>query len=394
MYRLRNGSQHYDWGSESAIPRFLRDSPDGRRVAEVWIGTHPLTPSHAVGVDVDVDLTEVAGDLPFLLKVLAADRPLSLQVHPSRSIAEAGFRAEEAAGIPLTAPHRTYKDPNHKPEMVYALTTFDTLVGFRPTAEVLRILAPIDTELTRSLCDDLHAFPGFQGIVALVARLLTTQIEPAEIAEIVAACESLASSGVDIKRAYVTAVEVAAHYPSDPGVVISLLLNRLTLQPGEAAFLGTGVIHSHLSGLCLEVMAASDNVLRAGLTSKHVDPEGLVRCLERGMSRVARVTPDHISFSTELFSPVGAEFALALVQASRADPDGVLMPVTKRSVLICTGGEVTVVNKRGQKMELARGDSLYAGHDDGELRIHGIGEVAQAYEPGRRTPQSALIDLV
>lgn len=394
MHRLRNGTQHYDWGSESAIPRFLREGSDGRRVAEVWIGTHPLSPSRAVTRDSDRDLTEIAGQLPFLLKVLAADRPLSLQVHPNRALAEDGFRAEEAAGIPLDAPHRTYKDANHKPEMVYALTTFDTLVGFRPTAEILRILAAIDTDLTRSLGDDLHAYPGFQGIVQLVERLLTTDVSREEIAQIVAACDSLASSGVDIKRAYATAVEVAAHHPSDPGVVISLLLNRLTLQPGEAAFLGTGVIHSHLSGLCLEVMATSDNVLRAGLTSKHVDPQGLLRCLERGMSRVARVTPHHISFSTELFSPVGADFALALVQASRADPDGVLMPVTKRSVLICTGGEVTVVNERGDKAELERGDSLYAGHDDGELRIHGIGEVAQAYEPGRRTPQSTLIDLV
>ncbi len=104
--------------------------------------------------------------------------------------------------------------------------------------------------------------------------------------------------------------------------MISLTLNRLTLQPGEAAFLGTGIIHAHLRGMCLEVMAASDNVLRAGLTSKPLDAEGLVKCLDRGMSRLARVTPEPFGFSTDVFSPDVREFALAVSQCSRAEPDG------------------------------------------------------------------------
>ncbi len=291
-------------------------------LAEIWMGTHPLGSSTVEGPDRTMPLVEVAGELPFLFKILAADRPLSLQVHPNEAMARAGFDAEEAAGVPLDAPHRTYKDPHHKPEMAYALTTFDTLVGFRPTAEILRVLNGIDTPLAQSLAEDLHAAPGFRGIVRLIERLLTEEISAAEIEQIVVCCRDLVEQGIDVKRAYVTAVEIADHYPDDVGVVISLTLNRLTLQPGEAAFLGTGIIHAHLRGMCLEVMAASDNVLRAGLTSKALDPEGLIKCLDRGMSRLARVTPEPFGFSTDVFSPDVREFALAVSQCSRAEPDG------------------------------------------------------------------------
>jgi mannose-6-phosphate isomerase len=391
MFLLTNSSKAYEWGSPVAIPTFLGRHATGEPVAEVWMGTHPLAPSV---VEDGVLLADVAGDLPFMLKVLAAAKPLSLQVHPGSSLARAGFRAEEAAGIPMGAAERCYKDPRHKPEMAYALTTFDTLVGFRPTAEILRVLASIDTTLTKSLGGDLRAKPGFKGIVRLVERLLNEEVAPGEVAEVVDACRVLAESSIDIKRAYVTAVEIAEHFPDDVGVVISLFLNRVTLQPGEAAFLGSGVIHAHLSGLCLEIMASSDNVLRAGLTTKHINPKGLIKCLGKGMKRVARVTPEQWGFSTEVFSPDVEEFALSVTQCSFADPAGALLPNSGRRIVMCTGGEVTLLNDRGDGFALKQGESAYAGPDDGSLRIFGVGEVAQAYEPTQRTPQSALIDLV
>src|SRR5262249_26317007 len=163
---------------------------------------------------------------------------------------------------------------------VYALTTFDSLIGFRPTAEILRVLSPLNTPLSQRLADDLRSQTGFKSIVRRIEWLLTEDIDSPDIPQIVGACRTLASQGPGIKRAYATAIEIAEHYPDDIGVVISLMLNRMTLQPGEAAYLETGVIHAHLKGLCLEVMAASDNVLRAGLTSKHIDAAGLVTCLE------------------------------------------------------------------------------------------------------------------
>jgi len=395
MYLLDNASRAYHWGSASDIPRFLGQQPGAERLAEVWMGTHPLGQSTVVDEgSAPVALSQVAGDLPFMFKILAADRPLSLQVHPNAALAAAGFAAEEAAGVPIEAPHRTYKDASHKPEMAYALTTFDTLVGFRPTAEILRVLHGIDTPLAQSLADDLHASPGFRGIVQLVERLLSDGVGADEITTLVDVCRELSDSGIDIKRAYVTAVEIAEFYPDDIGVIISLMLNRLTLQPGEAAFLGAGIIHAHLKGMCLEVMAASDNVLRAGLTTKALDPEGLVQCLEEGMSRLARVTPEPFGFSTDIFNPDVEEFALAVSQCSKAEPDGTLLPPATHRIVVCTGGEVELVNAADQHVKLGRGDSIYAGPDDGEIRVLGTGEVAQAYTPDPDVPVGELVDLV
>jgi mannose-6-phosphate isomerase len=395
MHLLRNGVKHYDWGSPDAIPAFLGDQGDGAPVAEVWIGTHQLSPSAVLDDAGNAKpLSDVAGDLPFMIKLLAADRPLSLQVHPSRPLAEIGYAREEEAGIALDAPNRVYKDPNHKPEMVYALSTFDSLIGFRPSAEILRVLGPLDTPLSQQVAAELRADPGFASIVRLIERLLTGGIQPAEIHQIVEACRRLSAMDMDIKRAYQTVVEVAESYPDDIGVVISLMLNRMTLQPGEAAYLETGVIHAHLKGLCLELMATSDNVLRAGLTTKHIDTAGLVACLESGMARVARVTPDFIDYDTEVFSPAGGGFSLAVTQISAAAPDGVELVRTEGSLLICTGGEVWVSTEAGEAITLRRGESLYLSADDRGATVHGLGEVAQAYVPPSRSLRSRLVDMV
>lgn len=394
MHLLRNGAMHYDWGSRDAIPHFVGDDPGDDPVAEVWIGTHPLRPSDAVDGEGTRPLREVAGDLPFMVKMLAADRPLSLQVHPSRALADAGYAAEEAAGVPLEAPQRVYKDRNHKPEMVYALSTFDSLVGFRPTAEILRVLGPLGTPLSQRLADDLRADPGFAGIVRRLSWLLSAGIEPAEVHALVESCRSLAARGLDVRRAYATAVDVAGHFPDDVGVVVTLLMNRMTLQPGEAVFLETGMLHAHLRGFCLEVMATSDNVLRAGLTTKHVDPEGLVRCLGVGMARVARVSPDSLDVETAVLSPAGAEFALAVTQVSSASSDGVELIVAGGSIAVCTGGEVVVSTQRGDKLALGRGDSVYLGPDDGRVVVEGLGEVVQAYEPHSHALRSRLVDVL
>ena len=156
MLALTCPTQSYDWGSTHAIPGFQRQEADGRRVAEVWVGTHPLGTARVRDADgQERPLTEVSGELGFMLKVLAADRPLSIQVHPDADRAAAGFAAEEEAGVPLDAPHRVFKDPFPKPEMVYALSTFDTLVGLRRTSEIVRILETVEHPLTDGLKDDL-----------------------------------------------------------------------------------------------------------------------------------------------------------------------------------------------------------------------------------------------
>ncbi|MFC5727459.1 MULTISPECIES: mannose-6-phosphate isomerase, class I [Nocardioides] len=393
MLELDCPTQDYDWGSSDAIPGFQRRTAEGRPVAEVWMGTHPLGTAQVVdGAAVRRPLTAVAGELGFMLKILAAGRPLSIQVHPNEARAKAGFAAEEAAGVPLDAPQRVFKDPSPKPEMVYALSTFDTLVGFRPTAEILRVLMPLRHPTVRALVKSLRDNPGFAGIVRLVEGLVGDPPSPDVVRDVVAECREALEEGIDIKRAYATAVEIAQFYPGDVGVIVSLLLNRLTLQPGEAAYLGTGIIHAHLRGMCLEVMVSSDNVLRAGLTSKHLDPVGLVQCLEEGMSRVARVTPRLFGASTDVFSPT-ADFALSITQSSQADPGGVTLPASGPRLLVCTGGEVALLNERDQMLHLRRGDTAFADDSDGELRVVGTGEVAQAYRP-TGDDAAELLDLV
>ncbi|MFC7504789.1 mannose-6-phosphate isomerase, class I [Nocardioides sp. CPCC 206347] len=381
MFALACHTQNYDWGSADAIPVFQRRLGSGDPVAEVWMGTHPLGTARVIDTEgVERPLTEVAGDLGFMLKVLAADRPLSIQVHPNSARAQAGFAAEEAAGIPLDGPRRVFKDPRPKPEMVYALSTFDTLVGLRRTSEIVRVLRALEHPLTKELTESLLDDPGFAGIIRLIEGLVTNPPSAEVVGEVVAECQRALDNGLDIKRAYATAVELALTSPGDVGVLIALLMNRLTLQPGEAAYLATGIIHAHLKGLCLEVMVASDNVLRAGLTTKHIDAEGLVQCLEEGTSRAARVEPQVVNYSTDVFIP-GHEFALSVTQSSPADPAGVVLPAAGARLLICTDGAVAVVNTRGDILRLERGDAAYAEAADGALRVLGTGEVAQAFVP-------------
>ncbi|GAA3828374.1 mannose-6-phosphate isomerase, class I [Nocardioides panacisoli] len=393
MFALDCPTKGYDWGSTEGIPFFQRRQSDGRPVAEVWMGTHPLGTAQVVSEEGSKPLTDISGDLRFMMKILAAERPLSIQVHPEATHARAGYDAEQAAGVPLDADDRVYKDPYGKPEMVYALSTFDTLVGFRPTAEILRVLAPMETKLSQELAAALRARPGFKGIVKLVERLLVDPPSKEDVAGVVQQCQAALDLGIDVKRAYATAVEIAEHHEGDVGIVISLLLNRLTLQPGEAAYLESGIIHAHLSGMCLEVMVSSDNVLRAGLTAKHVSPEGLVDSLEEGMSRVSRVTPRQHGFSTDVFSPGAGDFALSVTQSSQAEPAGAVLPEKGKRILVCTGGEVALVNEAGESLWLQRGDAAYADEVDGAIRVVGTGEVAQAYVP-TEGESSKLTDLV
>ena len=394
MHLLDCPTQDYAWGTAQDIPFFLARPSTGAPVAEVWMGTHPLGPAMVDGAHGKVPLSDVAGELPFMMKILSAARPLSIQVHPNAELARKGFEAEEAAGVPLDAPHRLYKDANPKPEMVYALTPFDTLVGFRPTAEILRILSPLDHPVAQRMVDQLTRNPGFHGIVRMLERLLMEPPSVHEVHQVVALCHARLGLGLDIKRAYASVVEIAPHYPGDVGVIVSMLLNRLTLQPGEAAYLGAGIIHAHMSGMCVEVMVNSDNVLRAGLTPKHLDPAGVVASIDAEMSRLARVSPELVGTSTDVFEPGEGEFGLAVCQTSQADRDGVELPEIDARILVCTGGEVELTNAHGETLRLTRGSVMYAGPEDGALRVRGTGEVAQAYHPAQEGRRRKMLDLV
>ncbi len=285
VVRLEGAIRHYEWGSRTAIPQLLGVEPDGRPVAELWFGAHPDDPSaapdHGVTLDelIAADPQHALGSsvierfgerLPFLLKVLAADKALSIQVHPTLEQARAGFAAEDAAGVPRDAPERNYRDPNHKPELICALTPFEALCGFRPVAETLALLAELGVPELEFLS---AALAGPDPLRTAFTAVLEHADPGALVAALVPAVERLGRHS-DLARA----VELAStDFPGDVGVVLAVLLNYVRLDPGQAIFLGAGNVHAYLRGTGIEIMANSDNVLRCGLTSKHIDVAELLQ---------------------------------------------------------------------------------------------------------------------
>ncbi|MEP7765822.1 mannose-6-phosphate isomerase, class I [Sanguibacter sp. 25GB23B1] len=419
IFRLTNSVQHYAWGSATAIPELLGVAADGRPVAEMWLGAHPLAPSRCAPSSIDtagaggfdgvwpvalpdlvrsepdrmlgVSVVEEYGPrLPYLLKVLAAEQPLSLQVHPRPHVARAGFTHENAAGIPVDAPERNYKDDQHKPEMILALTPFEGLCGFRRPVRILQLFDGLDGELLGAMRDALRASPDATGVrnafeVALAARGTDCT---ADIAATVASVrERIARGGAGspggvVSRGDHTAVALAEHYPGDPGALVSLMLNRVSLLPGESVFLASGEVHAYLSGLGIELMASSDNVLRAGLTSKRVDVEALLACASYVPRPPVRpvVTPGvEGSTLTTYRSPV-PEFSL--LYGSVVGEAAVAH--TGPRIVLCLDGEVRVEGASqpaGAPARLRRGESVFVPHDVGAVTLRGDGTVVVAYVP-------------
>jgi mannose-6-phosphate isomerase len=331
--------RRYEWGSRTAIPRMLGIEPDGRPAAELWFGAHPDDPSAVpergatldavIGADPAGTLGAAVVDrfgprLPFLLKVLAADKALSIQVHPNLDQARAGYAREDAAGIARDAPNRNYRDANHKPELLCALTPFDALCGFRPVADSLALLEELAVP---ELAFVAAALRGTDPLRAAFTAVLTHS-EPGPLVAAVARRAAGAQDGP------LHAVRIAAEdFPGDVGAVLALLLNDIRLEPGEAIYLGAGNVHAYLRGTGVEIMANSDNVLRCGLTPKHVDVDELLRITDF----TELIEPRLIATGGRFDVPV-ADFSLIRLEidgpTGRHDPGP--------SIVLCTEGAVTV----------------------------------------------------
>ncbi|RFU21785.1 mannose-6-phosphate isomerase, class I [Geodermatophilus marinus] len=368
MWQMTNAVRHYPWGSRTVIPELLgRPSPAEQPCAELWLGGHPDDPSvlsdgtpldKAIAADPEKLLSprvrERFGDrLPFLMKVLAAESPLSLQAHPTIEQARAGYAAEEAAGVPANDPTRTFKDPWHKPELLLALTPFEALCGFRPVEESLHCLAKLQVpELKPTI-----AALARGGLRAAVPQLLAldTEHRSALVGAVAAAAgRFVAAADPEFINTYRWAARLADTYPGDPGVVISLMCNHLKLAPGEAVFLPAGNLHAYLSGAGVEVMASSDNVLRGGLTSKYVDLAALIEVLDFSDGRIPVTHP--------VLGPGGLRYPVPvedfdLTRVSLDDGSGVL---TTRGpqVLLCTEGRAVLASAHDE-LVLERGDSAF-----------------------------------
>ncbi len=377
LIALQGVIRPYAWGSPTAIPELLGVAPTGEPAAELWLGAHPddpaFAPEHGTTLDRLIAADPVGllgpavagrfdGRLPFLLKVLAADKALSLQVHPDLAQARAGYADEDARGVPRDSPERNYKDPNHKPELLCALTEFDALCGFRPVAQTLALIDALDVE---ALAPYRALLAGPDGLRATFTALLTLA-DPKPLVEAVVA-GSRRLDGVWAAAARATLV-AAGDFPGDVGAVLALLLNAVRLRPGEAIFLGAGNVHAYLRGVGVEVMANSDNVLRCGLTPKHVDIPELLRITD--FTELA--DPIWPAVSGRFAVPV-PDFALSELELTGPAHVGDTGPAIV--LFIDAGGSVEALDS---VVDLERGRAAFVGARDAAFVVRGMGRVVVA----------------
>jgi mannose-6-phosphate isomerase len=376
--RLTTAIRPYDWGSVTALPELFGTEPTGRPQAELWMGAHPADPSTVDGARLDAliaaDPAGTLGEpvaarfgpaLPYLLKVLAVARPLSLQVHPTMEQARAGFAAETARGIPLDDFARTYKDASHKPEMVCAVTPFHGLCGFRSPAAAADLLDRLGVPALRPWIETLRtAAPGeaLRGVFAEMlddaSRPLREQVERA----------LLATGDADLA----VYADIARACPGDRGLAAALLLNHVELLPGQALYLGAGVPHAYLGGIGVEIMASSDNILRCGLTTKHIDVPELMRVVDFTPGEPFLVRPGTGAEGERHYRPPAPEFAL-----SRYDLDGEStheLPGGLPQIVVCIEGEARL----GAGLTLHPGRSAFIPAGAGATRLGGKGTAYRA----------------
>ncbi|MFS0730946.1 mannose-6-phosphate isomerase, class I [Curtobacterium sp. 1P10AnD] len=380
---ITNTPRDYAWGSVTAIPELLGRTVTGAPQAELWLGAHPGSPSVVVnpamvgGADTLLDWIGAEPEdalgagrtgLPFLLKVLAAAAPLSLQAHPTPEQAREGFDREEAAGVPVDDPARNYKDPFPKPELVVALSErFEALSGFRPVAETAADVERLDAGSGRLGPLVAHLGQGLEDTVRWLETADEGALAVVQAASDLAAAVPDDEAGPNIR----TVRDLAAAYPGDPGIVVSLLMHRVTLRAGESMYLPAGNIHAYLDGLGIELMAPSDNVLRGGLTPKHVDVPELLHVLDFTAYPAPVLEPEHLAPGVDRFAPDGVGFALVRVTGDGGPvglSTGGVAPLDGPSIAICTEGVVTLVGATSATL-LRRGEACYVTPDEGDVRV-------------------------
>jgi mannose-6-phosphate isomerase len=388
MQKMTNKIQNYAWGSVDALTRLYGiANPKNQPMAELWMGAHPKSSSQVVAADGTLrSLREVInqdqsgqlgakvaqrfGELPFLFKVLCADQPLSIQVHPSKSAAEAGFAKENLAGIAIDAAERNYKDANHKPELVFALTPFLAMNGFRELADIAALLQPV-----ASAHPDITAFlqqPDTAHLATLFASLLSMD----EVQKTHALSVLKAAMNHQQGETWDTLRFIAGFYPDDSGLFSPLLLNVVKLAPGEAMFLYAETPHAYLHGVALEVMANSDNVLRAGLTPKFIDiPELLANLQFRPQAASSLLTRPE-KRGNALFFPIPVDdFAFSLHDiSSSAQP----LAQNSAAMVFCVEGEA-LLEKSGQRVTLQPGESCFIAAVESPVWVSGSGRIARVY---------------
>ncbi len=354
--KIENQARDYAWGSTTLMTEVLGLESTGRPMAEVWFGNHAGSPAKTQS---GVSLAAVRNaPLSFLLKYLAAAIPLSIQVHPSRVKAEQGFAREDAAGLPVSDPNRSYKDANPKSESLVAITEFEVLAGLRPgsqVVEILKTLSPFVPENAVTL-EQLIAIADTEPD-ALFAEVLAGAQYQSLVTELK---KNLTGSKRPEHRLLETIFE---HFGADKGALLALFMRHFTLQPGEALTVPPGTPHSYLSGLGLEIQDNSDNVLRAGLTPKHVDVEEFLNVLDLEVAKQSEVVHSkQLLRGLSVYPAISDDYCLHRVDVSgRNLLADISLPGD--SIVVCISGEIAVSNSLEERVVLRRGEAAYATAD-------------------------------
>ena len=376
LVKISNQPRDYAWGSRTLISDYfgpqLTSAAPGKPAAEIWFGTHPGSPA-VLADDASTTLTQHLGghQLGFLLKILAADQPLSIQAHPTKQQAQAGFELESAMGIALNAPNRNYKDDHHKPEVIVALSEFEALCGFKPIQEIDQLLEDMETHtgvsdgfriMSANWRKLLHEPDGLRKVFTDISH------RRGNLDGFTAELTALA----EYEARFALAERLNLLYPGDPGVVLAMLMNHVFLDPGQALFLPAGNIHAYLGGLGVELMASSDNVLRGGLTPKHIDIDELERVIDFTAGRIPLVEPREISSGLIEYPCNTDDFRLY-----KAEPSGQRLmadlSLAGEAVILCTAGEIALSNSLEERILLRRGEAAYMSADAKFFSISGSG---------------------
>jgi mannose-6-phosphate isomerase len=367
LSRITGVTKNYDWGSKDLTPNYFGLEESSEPIAEIWFGTHPLGESE-LSQSGQALSQQLGRRLGFLVKVLSAERALSIQVHPNSQQAKAGFSLEQEKNISLDDPKRNYKDASHKPEALIALTAFRALCGFRPRTELVQILREFGKSesefdaLAKKLSGGASLSSVFELLIANreLAKRFTKTVDETQAEPIAALARDL------VER-------LLAQFPDDSGALVALMLNEVSLEPGEAIYLPAGNIHAYLSGLGVEVMAASDNVLRGGLTSKHVDVPEVLKLADFTELADPKVRPTKLAEGLIEYPVECSEFRIYKAEVSGknllADLD---LPAS--AIVLCTAGEVAVSTSLDEREVLSRSDAVFVSGAK-KLSLSGSGTV-------------------
>lgn len=394
---LKNIIQEYAWGSRTAIPGLLGQSvPADKPQAELWMGAHPKGPSQVLSDGLWRSLPEViqespeetlgkevaarfSNQLPFLFKVLAAAKPLSIQAHPNKEQAGQGFARENELGIPLDEPHRNYRDDNHKPEIICALTPFWALNSFRKIGETLRLLEEARVPGLAEIVSFLRSHPNRAGLKKFFNHLMT--MDSGKQRKIVEQAVNSAEKRTNEEPVWTWMIKLNEEYPGDMGVLSPIFLNLVRLEPQQAMYLPAGELHGYLEGVGIELMANSDNVLRGGLTPKHIDVQELLAVLNFTDGGLNILGPANLAFGEAIYTTEAEEFVLSVMRINKESP---FSSARDRSVemMICTEGNVSVTDlSAGDITRLTRGISIIVPAAVEQYRIEGDGILYKAAVP-------------